>query len=92
MCAGCKQKQKINETMQYKVIPFVASLDQKNQFSSQHVAEQLEKIIVQHNADGWTYVRLESVTTFVAGDAGGCFRSGKPAYNTARQVIVFEKN
>jgi hypothetical protein len=78
--------------MQYKVIPFVASLDQKNQSSSQHVAEQLEKIIAKYNAEGWAYVRLESVTTHVAG-ANGCFGLGAtPAYNTSKQVIVFEKN
>ena len=76
--------------MQYKVIPFVASIDQKNQPSS--VAEQLEKIIAKYSADGWAYVRLESVTTLVAGD-NGCFGLGaKPGYNTSRQVIVFEKN
>jgi hypothetical protein len=78
--------------MQYKVIPFVGSLDQKKTFSSQHVAEQLEGVISKYNADGWTYVRLESVSTYVAAD-NGCFGlvGTKPGFNTSRQVIVFKK-
>lgn len=79
--------------MQYKVVPFIASLDQKKQFSSQFVAEQLEKTITEHNANGWRYLKLESVTTQVAPD-NGCFGviGTKPGYTTARQVIVFEKD
>jgi len=77
--------------MQYKVIPFVASLDQKKT-SSQHVAEQLQSIISQHSQQGWTYARLESVSTWVAADKG-CFGiiGAKPGYATSRQVIVFNK-
>lgn len=78
--------------MQYKVVPFIGSLDQSKNSSSQHVAEQLEAMIVKHSAQGWTYVRLESVSTWVAPD-NGCFGviGTKPGYNTSRQVIVFEK-
>jgi hypothetical protein len=77
--------------MNYKVVPFVGSLDQKKT-SSQHVAEQLENIISRHSGEGWTYVRLESVSTWVAPD-NGCFGiiGAKPGYATSRQVIVFKK-
>jgi hypothetical protein len=80
------------KTMQYKVIPFVGSLDQDKKSSSQHVAEQLEEVISNYTAKGWTYVRLESVTTEVAPDSG-CFGviGTKPGYTTSRQLIVFEK-
>lgn len=79
--------------MQYKVIPFVGTLDQKKQFSSQHVAEQLEKTITKYGDEGWTYVRLESVSTQVAAD-NGCFGliGTKPAYTTSRQVLVFKRD
>ncbi len=76
--------------MEYKVIPFVASIDSKKGDSS-HVADQLEKIIKHHSNQGWKYVRLESVSTFVKPDTG-CFGLGaKPGYTTSRQMIVFSK-
>ena len=76
--------------MEYKVIPFVASIDSKKG-TSDHVAEQLESIIKIYNDQGWKYVRLESVITFVKPD-DGCFGFGaKPGYNTTRQMVVFQK-
>lgn len=76
--------------MEYKVIPFVASIDSKKG-TSDHVAEQLESIIKTFANQGWKYVRLESVTTFVQPDSG-CFGIGaRPGYNTSRQMVVFEK-
>lgn len=79
--------------MKYKVVPFVGSLGQNQKASSQNVAEQLEEIITKHSATGWLYVRLESVTTWVAPD-NGCFGiiGVKPGYTTSRQVIVFKKD
>lgn len=76
--------------MEYKVIPFVASLDAKKG-TSDHVAEQLESLIGHFSNQGWKYVRLESVTTFVQPETG-CFGLGaKPGYTTTRQMVVFEK-
>ena len=76
--------------MEYKVIPFVASIDSKNG-TSNHVAEQLESLIKNYTNQGWKYIRLESVTTFVQPD-NGCFGLGtKPGYNTTRQMVVFSK-
>ena len=76
--------------MEYKVVPFVASIDSKKG-SSTHVAEQLEGIIKHHSSQGWNYVRLESVSTFVQPNSG-CFGLGaKPGYTTTRQMVVFRK-
>jgi hypothetical protein len=76
--------------MNYKVIPFAGALDQ-TKTSSQHVADQLQEVIAKEALDGWEYVRLESVSTWVAGDSG-CFGiGGKPGFATSRQVIVFKK-
>ena len=76
--------------MKYKVIPFVASIDKKKGNSS-HVADQLEEIIKHHSNQGWQYIRLESVSTFVKPDHG-CFGFGAtPGYTTTRQMAVFKK-
>lgn len=75
--------------MEYKVIPFVASVDHKA--GSPSVAKQLQEKIDKYTAEGWTYLRLEAVTTFVQ-PSGGCFGVGAtPGYTTANQVIVFRK-
>ncbi len=77
--------------MEYKVIPFVASIDSKKG-NSTHVAEQLEGIIKHHSNQGWNYIRLESVSTFVQPNSG-CFGLGAtPGYTTTRQMMVFEKD
>lgn len=76
--------------MEYKVIPFVASIDQKTG-NSAHVAQQLEDLINSYTIQGWKYERLESVTTFVQPD-NGCFGFGsKPGYTTTKQMIVFSR-
>jgi len=76
--------------MEYKVIPFVASIDSKIG-TSNHVAQQLEDLIKNYSNQGWKYERLESVTTFVQPD-NGCFGIGATSgYNTTRQMIVFSK-
>ncbi|MDI9310436.1 MAG: hypothetical protein QM535_09485 [Limnohabitans sp.] len=76
--------------MEYKVVPFVASLDPKKG-TSDNVANQLESLISNFSNQGWKYVRLESVITFVQPETG-CFGLGaKPGYTTSRQMVVFEK-
>lgn len=75
--------------MEYKVLPFVASIENKG--TSSQSAKQLEDVIKAQSAAGWEYVRLESVSTFVAGDKG-CFGLGAtPGHATAHQMIVFKK-
>lgn len=76
--------------MEYKVVSFVASIDHKSG-TSNHVAQQLEGLINQYAMEGWNYIRLESVKTFVGPD-NGCFGfGGKPGYETTRQMVVFSK-
>lgn len=76
--------------MEYKVVPFVASIDANNG-NSNHVAEQLESLIRNYTAQGWKYVRLESVSTFVQPESGCFGLGGKPGFTTNRQMVVFEK-
>ncbi|MCZ4224963.1 hypothetical protein [Pedobacter rhodius] len=77
--------------MEYKVVPFTATLNQKNETTST-VATQLESLIKQYTNQGWAYVRLESVSTYVQPDPG-CFGLGaKPGYLASYQMVVFSRN
>lgn len=76
--------------MEYKVVPFTGTLDQKKETTSV-VAEQLGRLIERYSNQGWRYIRLESVSTFVQPDPG-CFGIGaKPSYMAAYQMVVFSK-
>lgn len=73
----------------YRVVPFVASIN-LNEGSSQ-AAAQLEALIKSWSDAGWEYVRLESVETFVAGNAG-CFGFGAvPARVLSYSMAVFKQ-
>lgn len=76
--------------MEYKVVSFIPSIDQKKG-TSDEVAGQLENLINQYASKGWNYVRLEGIKAYVKPDLG-CFGFGaKPGYETTRQVVVFSK-
>ncbi|MFY1048047.1 hypothetical protein [Chryseobacterium sp. GP-SGM7] len=77
--------------MEYKVVPFVATANQQN-MSSSIIAQQLENLILVQSAQGWKYLRLESVSTYIQ-PVEGCFGIGqqKPGYMTSYQVVVFTK-
>ena len=66
----------------YHVVPFVASIG-TNEGSAQ-AASQLEALIKSWTDQGWEYVRLESVETYIAGDAG-CLGLGA----TAPRVVSY---
>lgn len=76
--------------MEYKVVPFAASIDPKKNVNG-HIAEQLESLIKHHNERGWNYVRVENITTFVNQEIG-CFGFGaKPAQTFFTHLVVFQK-
>lgn len=76
--------------MEYKVIPFTARMDQKKDTTAV-VAGQLEGLINQQGQQGWTYIRLESVSTYVQPDPG-CFGIGaKPGHMASYQMVVFSR-
>ena len=75
--------------MNYKVVPFTAKITQKD--TTANVAEQLQNLINEYAAQGWEYVRLESVDTQVTPDSG-CFGFGaKPGYSTSFKMVVFKQ-
>lgn len=52
----------------YRVVPFVASIAINE--GAHQAAAQLETLVKSWTDNGWEYVRLESVETYVAGTAG----------------------
>ncbi|MFC4686560.1 hypothetical protein ACFO4P_06375 [Epilithonimonas pallida] len=76
--------------MEYKVVPFVATLNQQQQNTS-IAAQQLEDLIKNYVSHGWEYVRVESVSTYVQPDEG-CFGIGaKQGFMASYQMVVFSK-
>ncbi|WGH76693.1 hypothetical protein P8625_05920 [Tenacibaculum tangerinum] len=76
--------------MEYKVVPFYPIITREKD-NSKKIAKQLEDIIENYSNQGWQYVRLESVETYLFPDAG-CFGFGaKPGYTAYRKMIVFSK-
>jgi len=75
--------------MQYRVIPFTASIG--NTEGAGAAAGQLQHMIASLAAEGWEYVRLEQVETFIAGSSG-CFGIGAtPAYTRSLSMAVFRQ-
>lgn len=76
--------------MEFKVVPFAASIDLKKNSSAQ-IAEQLESLIKHYNQENWQYVRVENITTFVHAELG-CFGIGaRPAQTLFTHLVVFQK-
>ncbi|KQB99947.1 hypothetical protein [Pedobacter sp. Hv1] len=76
--------------MEYKVVPFTAILNQQKE-TTDVVARQLETLIMRFTNEGWEYIRLESVSTYIQPDPG-CFGFGaKPGYLASYQMVVFSK-
>lgn len=72
--------------MTYKVVPFNASIN-KDQ-DANVAASQLEALISALSAEGFEYVRMETIPTFVAGTRG-CFGIGAlPATSRSYTVVV----
>lgn len=75
--------------MNFIVVPFIAHITHDG--SSKEVAQQLQRLINEYASQGWEYLRLESVETAIAADAG-CFGLGaKPGYTTVYRMAVFKQ-
>lgn len=74
---------------EYRVVPFVASVDVGK--GADAAAAQLQNMIQLWAGKGWEYVRLENVQTYIAG-SNGCFGIGATAATmTAFSMVVFRK-
>lgn len=75
--------------MEYKVVPFTAKITRND--SSMTVAQQVQAIIDHNVAEGWEYMRMESVATSVA-PTNGCFGfGGQPGFSTSFQILIFRR-
>ena len=75
--------------MEFIAVPFTANITRKD--TSATVAKQVQSIIDHYVANGWEYMRMESVETSVA-PTKGCFGIGaQPSFTTSFQVLIFRK-
>lgn len=78
-----------DQRMEYRVVPFTASITQKD--GAGKAAAQLQALIAQHAEERWEYVRLEHVETNIAG-TNGCFGLGaSPSRTISVSMIVFRR-
>lgn len=75
--------------MEYKVVSITPV--QKDKETAAHVAQEFENTIKKYHAEGWEYVRVEKLQTWV-NPTGGCFGIGETAgYYSVKHMIVFKK-
>jgi hypothetical protein len=75
--------------MDIKIVPFTAQISRDSNAAS--VANQIQSVVDDYKNQGWEYMRMESVQTWVAATSG-CFGIGaQPGYNTIFNVLVFRK-
>lgn len=75
--------------MEFIVVPFAAQVKQNETTAA--VATQMQSVINSYVAQGWEYLRMDSVQTSVAGSSG-CFGLGAtPGYVTTFNVLVFKR-
>jgi len=71
----------------YKVVPFNASIGQNE--GSDKAASQLEVVIGQWAQQGFDYVGMEHIPTFVAGNSGCMGLGATPATSRQFPVLIF---
>lgn len=75
--------------MEYKVIPFNAVVRENN--GAVLAAKQLQQLIDEMNADGWEYVEMVNIDTFVQGNDGCLGIGATPSYNVSVAAVVFRR-
>ncbi len=75
--------------MEYKVVPFNAVIGQKD--GASQAANQLQSLIDKMKAEGWEYVEMANIDTYVEGTSGCLGFGAKPGYNASVAAVVFKK-
>lgn len=75
--------------MEYKVVPFNAVIGQKD--GASQAASQLQGLIDTMKSEGWEYVEMVNIDTYVEGTSGCLGFGAKPGYNAAVAAVVFKK-
>jgi hypothetical protein len=74
--------------MEYKVVAIAPTV--KGNEDMKILAQNFEGILKRNAAEGWTYIRTESLKVWVKNS--GCFSLfGPPGHYTEKQMIVFRK-
>ena len=73
----------------YSVVPFTANIQQQQ--GSREAASQLQAAINSQAQQGWDFVRLESVETYVQGDSGCLGIGATPAAMQHYKIIVLRR-
>lgn len=80
--------------MEYKVLPFAADVSEAED-QHQALAAQLQTLITQQAAEGWKFVRLESINVVIAVPSqAGCFGmlgAAQGSTLTRFDLALFEK-
>lgn len=75
--------------MQYKVVP-ISPVIRKGE-NVTNLAAEFESVIQKYIEQGWDFVSLESLSTWIAG-SNGCFGFGAtPGYMDVKQLLIFRK-
>jgi hypothetical protein len=75
--------------MKYKVVPFTASITSTS--GASEAASQLQTLIDRNISEGWEYLRLEHVDTYVAGNNGCLGLGATPPRNISIAMAVFKQ-
>jgi hypothetical protein len=75
--------------MKYKVVPFTASI--RSTSGASEAASQLQTLIDVNTAEGWEYIRLEHVDTYVAGNPGCLGFGATPGQTISIAMAVFRQ-
>lgn len=76
--------------MEYRVIPFNASLTQNE--TAEVAANQLQALINSQLAEGFEFVSLGNIETAVAPTSGCLGIGAKPGYNASVAVAFFKRD
>jgi hypothetical protein len=74
--------------MEYKVISIIPV----KKGTVLDLAKEFEMLINKYSSEGWEYIRIETLKSWVPAIPGGCFGSqGTPGYYTEDYFIVIKK-
>jgi len=75
--------------MAYKVVSISPQMGRNE--SPIKLAQEMEGVISKYHAEGWEYMQVETLETWIAG-TNGCFGFGaQPGFNMTMHFMVFKK-
>ena len=75
--------------MEYKVVPFKPNLEHGQ--SSAEAAAQVQSILNEHSNNGWQFLQIANVQTYIGGLTVGFDHVVEPGHETNFQMLLFKK-